>query len=254
NSAFVAEIHNRGLHENRLVEDHLGYEGLWDVEQVANRLLDSVNDRNSIAVAALFKNRQIHRSLSIHPDNIRLNGGCIFRMAHIRHHQFRIAFGFKRQPVDFFRGGKLAIGVDVVVLGAYAHVTGRQNRVCIVNCAYNIHQAQLMSLKLYRINIDLDLPVLAAKRLWYGCAGYICDLITNRELAKIVQLGFIQSLAFQCDEANRQTRSIEFEHNWWQSAGWQSPQLGHRQIRDSAYSRIWISTRLKVNLNKAHSG
>ena len=143
-----------------------------------------------------------------------MNGGPINRVTDIGYHQFGVAFGLERQSVDFLRGGKLAVGVDVVVFRPDAHIAGRQNRIGIVDGAHHIHQAQLMRLQLYGIDIDLNLPVLAAEGLRYRRSGHIRNLIPNRELSKIVQFRLIQTLALQRDQADRQTGRVELKHDW----------------------------------------
>ena len=52
-----------------------------------------------------------------------------------------------------------------------------------------------MRLQVNGIHIDLDLAVLAPKRLGHRGAWHICDLIAHRELPEVVQLSFVQSRA-----------------------------------------------------------
>ena len=56
-----------------------------------------------------------------------------------------------------------------------------------------------MRLELERVHIDHDLPVAAAKRLRHGRTGHIGDLIAHVILARVAQLGFVQTFAFQRD-------------------------------------------------------
>ena len=60
-----------------------------------------------------------------------------------------------------------------------------------------------MRLQLYRVDIDLNLPVLAAEGLRHRGARHIGNLVANCELSQIMQLRFVQPLAFQCDQADR---------------------------------------------------
>src|ERR1019366_9424738 len=48
-------------------------------------------------------------------------------------------------------------------------------------------------------------------------------------------------------------RGIELEHHGWQSTWRQTPQIGHRKVRDIAKSGIGIAPRLEVNLDQAYA-
>ena len=82
----------------------------------------------------------------------------------------------------------LAIGIDVVIFGADAHVAGGQNQVRLVYRRHHIHQAKVVRLKLQRINVNHDLAVSTAKGLRHGCAGHAGNLISYLELRQILQI------------------------------------------------------------------
>ena len=147
----------------------------------------------------------------------------------------------------------MAIGVDVVVFRTYSHIACGQDGVGIIDRANHVHQAKLMRLQLYRINIDLNLPVFTAKRLRYGCSWHVSNLVANRKLPQVVQLRLIHSFALQGNQADRQTGSVELEHDWRQRTRRQAPQLRHRQIRDAADGCVGVGTRLKIDLDETDS-
>ena len=64
----------------------------------------------------------------------------------------------------------------------------------MVDGAHHVHQAQLVASQFDRVDVHLDLPVLAAEGLRHGRAGHVRDLVANVELPEVVQLGFVQSL------------------------------------------------------------
>ena len=98
----------------------------------------------------------------------------------------------ERHRVDLLRGGHLAVGVEVVILGADAHVAGGQDEVGLVDAVHHIHQAHVVGFELERIDVDLNLPITAAVRLRHRCAGHVRDLIAHLELREILELGFVE--------------------------------------------------------------
>ena len=80
-------------------------------------------------------------------------------------------------------------------------------------------------LQLHRIDIELDLAILAPERLRYRSAGHIRDLVANVELPLVMELRFVQPLALERHQADRQTRSIELQHDGRQRALRQTAQI-----------------------------
>src|SRR5579864_3497981 len=111
-----------------------------------------------------------------------------------------------------------------------------------------------MCFELQRIDINHDLPVLAAKRLRHGGAGNICYLVAYVVLAEISKLSFIQALSFEGDQAHWQAGRVEFQDDRRQCAGRQLSQIRHRQIGDFAQVSVGVGSRLKINLDQADAG
>ena len=65
---------------------------------------------------------------------------------------------------------------------------------------------------------------------------------------------FVEALAFQRDQADRQVRRVKLQDHWRQRSGRQAPQVRHRQIRNGAQVGVRVRSRLKINLDQAHSG
>jgi hypothetical protein len=74
--------------------------------------------------------------------------------------------------------------------------------------------------KLYWVYVDLNLPVLAAKRLGYRRSRHAGNLVAHVELPLIVQLGLVQPFALERDQADWQAGGIELEDNRRQCARW----------------------------------
>ncbi len=163
--------------------------------------------------------------------------------------QNTVAYRLERNIVHFGDIRQLAVAVDVVVARANANVSGRENLVRIVHGAHHVHRTQLCRLELYRIDIKLDLTILAAKRLRNGCSGNVRNLVANGELSFVVQLRFVQALSFERNKAHGKTRCVELQHHRRQRTLRQSTQVGHGKVRDFADRRVWIGSRLEVHLD-----
>src|SRR5689334_16503600 len=99
------------------------------------------------------------------------------------------------------------------------------NEANLIDGPDHVNDTKLVRFQFERINIDHDLPVASAEGLRHRCAGDIGDLIAHGILPQIAQASFVQALAFQSDEADRQTRGIELEHDGWQGAGRQAAEI-----------------------------
>ena len=66
-----------------------------------------------------------------------------------------------------------------------------------------------MSFQFDRIDIDLDLPVLAAIRLRHGSAGNVGDLIPYLKLRQIFKPRLVETLTFECDQTHWKIRCVE---------------------------------------------
>src|SRR6202050_3724038 len=159
-----------------------------------------------------------------------------------------------RHGVDFVNHRNLAIGIHVVVFRSDAHVTGGENQVRFIYRAHPVHHGELLSFKFDRIDINLDLPILAAVRLRHGSAGNVGDLIPYLKLRQIFEPRLVETLTFQCDQTHRKIRSVELQHHRRQGSRRKPSQIRHGQIRDIADRGVRVRTRLKVDLDQAHPG
>ena len=156
------------------------------VKQIADGFAHAINHCDGVRVAALLKDRQVDRALAIHAHHVGLNRRRILRLTHIRHSHAGLAHGLDRQCIDGLQIGKLAVGVDVVVVRPNAHIAGRQNQVGIVDRAHHVHEAKLVRFQFVRIDVDHDLPVFAAERLRHRRARHARNLIAHLELCQIM--------------------------------------------------------------------
>ena len=84
--------------------------------------------------------------------------------------------------------------------------------------------------------------------------GTLASWLRIGELAEIAQLGLVQALAFERDQADRQARGVELLDDRRQRAGRQAAQVGHREVRDLGDVRVGARARLEVDLDDADAG
>ena len=237
-----------------MVEYDASDELFGNIDEVLERFLNAGNNRERVRIAALLENREIDGRLPIHANNIGLDGLCIDGFPDVRDHYRGLADGFERHRIDHAGGGNLGVGVEVVVVGADLDVARGKNEVAFVDLADHVHWAELVGLELERIDVNHDLAVLAAKRLGNRCARDVRDLVADVVLAQIVQLRFVKALALKGNEANRETRCVEFQNDRWERARGQAAQVGHGEIGDGAEVRVGVCAGLKVDFDEADPG
>ncbi len=215
---------------------------------------DSVDDRDGVAIAPLLQNRDVHRFLAVNPDDVALNGAGVFRFTDVGDQHRAKAHALERDLVDLLDFWNLAVGVNVVVAVANAHVARRQNQVGAIDGTDHIHEAELVSFQLDGIDEYLDLPVGSTKRLRDGSTWHICDLIPDLELGEVFQLRFAETLAFQREQAHRQAGGVELQHHGRQGS-WRKPaQVCHGEIGNVAECGVGIGAGLKINFDETDAG
>ena len=82
-AGFLNEVLDGGFDEQRLVEDHGGFERGGNVDQILDGSFHAIDDGDGVAVAALLQYGNIHRPLPIDADDVGLDGPRVFRLANI---------------------------------------------------------------------------------------------------------------------------------------------------------------------------
>jgi len=207
--ALVDNIFDCQLDECRLVEDHVRLEDGWNIEQVRNGLLDSIDDGDRVRIAALLQDGNVDGVLPVDTHDVGLELSTVLCLSDIADHHRGIADGFQRKIVDLVHDGNLTIGIDVVVLHANANIAGGKNQIGLVERIHHIHDAHLVSFQPHRIDVHHDLAIASAIGLRNGCPRNIGDLIANGKLRQILERGFIQPLPLKRNQAHRQIGCIE---------------------------------------------
>ena len=123
---------------------------------------DAVHNADCVRSAALLEYRNVDRVLAVNPDNICLQLPRIYGLSDIPNEDGCAGCRLDWHGIDFINHGNLAVGVYVVILRSNTHIPRRKNQIRLIHRVDNVHHGQLMCLQLHRIDIDLDLPVLAA--------------------------------------------------------------------------------------------
>src|SRR6266403_2251448 len=90
NQAFMDEVLNRRLNEDRLVKYNTSDQLLRNVQQMRDGLLDAFDNSNRVGVCSRFQDWQINGSLSINTDDIGLNRCVVLRPADISNQYWSI--------------------------------------------------------------------------------------------------------------------------------------------------------------------
>ena len=104
------------------------------------------------------------------------------------------------------------------------------------------------------VRVDHDLAIAPAERLRHAGAGHAGNLVSHLELGQIAERGFVQSLAFECDQAHGKAGGIELQHDRRQCTRGKAAQLGHGEIRDGGHRRVRIGAGLEVDFDDADTG
>ena len=123
-------------------------------------------------------------------------------MPYVTYQDGSVANRAQRYRVDLVRSRDLAVGIYIEVLRADPNVARGQDQVRIVHAVNNVYHAQVMRFELQGIYKDLDLSIGPAKRLGDRRAPHVSNLVANAKLRQVFQLGLVQSLAFQSNQAN----------------------------------------------------
>ncbi len=111
-----------------------------------------------------------------------------------------------------------------------------------------------MRLQLQRIDVNHDLPVTASVWRRNRRSGNTGNLIPNRELQIVVELGLVQALTFDRQQADGKARGIHAHYNGRKRALREPSQIRHRKIGNLSHVGIGIRAWLKVNFDQTYAG
>ncbi len=215
---------------------------------------NAVDDLDGVGAAALLEDGDVDGMLAVYADDVGLQLAGVLRGADIADEDGGSARGLDGHCVDLLDHWDLTVGVDVVILRADTDVAGWEDQIRFVDRMDDVHDGELVCFEFHWIDVDLNLAILSAIRLWHRCAGDIRHLIADGELGEIFELGLVKALAFERDQADRQVRRVELEHDGRQRAGRQAAQVGHGEIGDVGDGGVGVGAGLEVDLDERDAG
>ena len=189
--------------------------------------LHAVDDGDGVAVAALLEDRNVDGALAVDADDVVLQRAGVLGLADVGDQDRSVANGLQRHLVHGLGVGKLAVGVDVEVLAADAHVARGQDEVGAVHGLDDVVEAEVAGLHLERVDVNLNLAVGAAVGLRDRGALDVGDLIADLELSEIFELRFVEAFAFEGDQADRLRGGVSAQDDRRQRARRQTAEVGH---------------------------
>ena len=185
---------------------------------------------------------------AVFPHDVLLHRPAVVRLADIPHEHGLPVDVFDRNIVELGDGRRHRIGAHRVLRVADLGETRRQSQVLRVDCVDDIRRREPFGLELDRVDVDHDLPVLAAVGSWEGHARDRSELLAQIVDPVIVELLFIERVRAQAELQDRNARGVVRHHGRWLYAG--RHQGADRICRrdDLGDREIEVHSRLEIDL------
>src|SRR5579859_2781641 len=200
----------------------MGFQLCRNVPQSLDGLLNAIDDRDGVGVAALLQNGDVNRALSIDAHDVVLQRSPVDGVTHVRDKHRIFSLGLKWDVIESPCVWDLGVGVKVVISGPNADIASRKNQIRQIRGTHNIHRTQLMRLQLQGVDVNHNLPVTAT--VWRGnrCSGNAGNLIANRKLQIVVELRLVKALTLDRQQAHGKTRGIHTHYHGGKRALWKT--------------------------------
>ena len=237
----------------RLVENQLDAQILWQPDQLRQGLHDPVNDLNRVR-PRLFHDRQIHGPVAVDPDNVALDDRRIGGPRHILQHDRHPVDHLDRDLVHLLHELDHAVGVHVVVELADLDVAGRQQEALRVDRGDDLARRDAARQHALPIQEHRDLPDRPPKAGRHEDAGHIGQLRAHAEVGQVPHLLLAQRLAADGEGADRQAGRAELDDDRGEHALGQVAQGRVGETGDLGHAGIHIVGRMKIDLDETHAG
>ena len=176
NCAFTQQSHDRGFDEHRLIEQLLDlHAGRRRLARDHQGLLDRIDHCQRRRVAVLDDAEQ-HGAPAVGAHDILLHGVAVVHLADVLHEHGLPVDVFHRDVVEVGDFGRHRVGAHGELRVADLGQARGQRQVLSVDCVDHVERGQSFRLQLERVDIDHDLPILAAGR------GRERDAVDRRQL------------------------------------------------------------------------
>ena len=146
------------------------------------------------------------------------------------------------------------VGVDEVILRADLGVARRNNQVGAVERVHHVHRRQPARLQRVAVEVDHDLPVLAAKRRRHRGALDRGEKVADVVLRLVANWAWLKPLPETVTSTTGSDEAPEGEHQRWQRAGRQMAQVRHRQVTQPGRRRVKVYSGMEEHLDDADAG
>ncbi len=197
-----------GAHEERLVEELLDLEprrrGGPDGREQVLELLDDRERRG----AALLDHGEQHRPPAVLTDHVGLHREAVAHVRHVAQVDRGAVDDLDGQLVELGQGVGAAVEGDPVLARAELHAAGRQRQVLEIHGGVDVRGRDRLRQECLGIEIDHDLPRLAAVRQGERDALDRRDLLTDAVDAVVVELGLRERLAAEGELDDRHAGGV----------------------------------------------
>ena len=192
--AFAQDGLDRIGDEGRLVEELADVEtGRCRCPRHIERRLHPLHHVESGSVAVLDHGQQ-HGAQTVFAHDVLLHGIGIAHLADILDIDGRAVRIFERDVVEIADRSGDRVGVDRVLLVADLGGSGRQSEILRIDRVHDVERGKPLGQQLGGVEIDHDLPVLAAGRRRKGHPVHGGQLLTQAIDAVVVELLLIESV------------------------------------------------------------
>jgi hypothetical protein len=210
-------------------------------------LADPVDDRHRRGVA-VFEHAQQHGTPAVVADDVLLHGPAVMHLADVlEEHRLPIDI-FDRNVVEISDAHGHRVGAHRVLRVADLGEARRQRQVLSIDSVHHVCRGQASGLKLDWIDIDHDLPVLAAIRGGKRHALNRRKLLPQVVEPVVIELLLAVTVGLEAELQHRNARGIVRHHDWRLDAG---RHHGADRIRcrdDLRDGEVEVDVGLEINL------
>ena len=160
---------------------------------ISQDFADSVDDRDGRGIAVLDDAQQ-DGAPAVLADDVLLHRPAVVHLADILDEDRLPVDVLDRNVVEVLDGRGHRIGAHRVLRVADLGETRRQGQVLGIDRVHDVRRRQALGLKLERIDVDHDLPVLAAVRGRKGDARHRRKLLTQVVESVVVELLLVEAV------------------------------------------------------------
>ncbi len=217
--AFFEHAHDGRTHEDRLVEQELHLElGRHLGLDARHRLADALDDAQR-GGALPFEDGHEHRPAAVAADDVRLHRVAVTHVGHVFDVNRYAVDGLDRNLIEGVDDAGAAVELDVVLGRPHLGGAGRDDEVLIGDGRADVVGRQAAGVQGIQVEVDHDLPLLAAPGLGHARPLHRAQLLNDEVLAVVENLLLGQRVAGDADLHNRHAGSAVADNEGRRDAG-----------------------------------